>query len=101
MTCPAPRIVLGVRLSSRLQAPGYLRPDLLFKSFLSSFEFDPRLLLVSREAMWVERGTTLLTPLEALEESAFWKPVPAGATPAADPDPDHPTLEANASRDHH
>jgi radical SAM family uncharacterized protein/radical SAM-linked protein len=89
---------LGVRLSSRLQAPGYLRPDLLFKSLLPSFEFDPRLLLVSREAMWVERGTTLLTPLEALEESAFWRPVPAGDAPAAAPDP---PLESNASRDHH
>jgi radical SAM family uncharacterized protein/radical SAM-linked protein len=89
---------LGVRLSSRLQAPGYLRPDLLFKSLLPSFEFDPRLLLVSREAMWVERGTTLLTPLEALEESAFWRPVPAGDAPAAAPDP---PLEPNASRDHH
>ncbi|HLQ66075.1 MAG TPA: TIGR03960 family B12-binding radical SAM protein [Candidatus Limnocylindrales bacterium] len=89
---------LGVRLASRLQAPGYLRPDLLFKSLLPSFEFDPRLLLVSREAMWVERGTTLLTPLEALEESAFWRPVPAGEAPAAAPDP---LLEPNASRDHH
>jgi radical SAM-linked protein len=89
---------LGVRLSSRLQAPGYLRPDLLFKSLLPSFEFDPRLLLVSRESMWVERGTTLLTPLEALEESAFWRPVPAGEAPAAAPDP---LLEPNASRDHH
>ncbi|MGE5180239.1 MAG: TIGR03960 family B12-binding radical SAM protein [Bacteroidota bacterium] len=89
---------LGVRLSSRLQSPGYLRPDLLFKSLLPSFEFDPRLLLVAREAMWVERGTTLLTPLEALEESAFWRAVPADDVPPAAPDPN---LEANASRDHH
>ena len=88
---------LGARLSSRLQSPGYLRPDLLFKSLLPSFEFDPRLLVVSREAMWVERGTTLLTPLEALEESAFWRPMPAGDPPEAA----EPTLEANASRDHH
>jgi radical SAM family uncharacterized protein/radical SAM-linked protein len=88
---------LGVELSSRLQAPGYLRPDLLFKSLLPSFEFDPRLLVVSREAMWVERGTTLLTPLEALEESAFWRPIPASEPPEAA----EPTLEANASRDHH
>jgi radical SAM family uncharacterized protein/radical SAM-linked protein len=88
---------LGVRLSSRLQAPGYLRPDLLFKSLLPSFEFDPRLLVVSREAMWVERGSTFLTPLEALEESAFWRPVPADDLPEAA----EPTLEANASRDHH
>jgi radical SAM family uncharacterized protein/radical SAM-linked protein len=88
---------VGVRLSSRLQAPGYLRPDLLFKSLLPSFEFDPRLLVVSREAMWVERGTTFLTPLEALEESAFWRPVPTGDLPEAA----EPTLEANASRDHH
>jgi hypothetical protein len=89
---------LGVCLSSRLQAPGYLRPDLLFKSLLPSFEFDPRLLVVSREAMWVERGTTLLTPLEALEESAFWRPVPADEPPADAPDPN---LESNAPRDHH
>jgi radical SAM-linked protein len=89
---------LGVRLSSRLQAPGYLRPDLLFKSLLPSFEFDPRLLVVSRESMWVERGTTLLTPLEALEESAFWKPVPADEPPVDAPDPN---LESNAPRDHH
>src|SRR5687767_2114862 len=93
-----PGDALGVRLSSRLQAPGYLRPDLLFKSLLPSFEFDPRLLVVSREAMWVERGTTLLTPLEALEESAFWRPVPAGEAPAAAADP---IMESNASRDHH
>jgi len=89
---------LGVALSSRLQAPGYLRPDLLLKSLLPSFEFDPRLLLVSRETMWVERGVTLLTPLEALEESAFWRPVPVDDL---DPGPPDPTLEVNAPRDHH
>ncbi|HEX7079176.1 MAG TPA: TIGR03960 family B12-binding radical SAM protein [Candidatus Eisenbacteria bacterium] len=89
---------LGVRLSSRLLAPGYLRPDLLFKSLLPSFEFDPRLLRVAREAMWVERGATLLTPLEALEESAFWRPVPVDE---ANPGPPDPNLEVNAPRDHH
>jgi radical SAM family uncharacterized protein/radical SAM-linked protein len=89
---------LGVALSSRLQSPGYMRPDLLLKSLLPSFEFDPRLLLVSREAMWVERGTTLLTPLEALEESAFWRPVPVDEGTAG---PSEPTLEVNAPRDHH
>ena len=89
---------LGVRLSSRLQAPGYLRPDLLFKSLLPSFEFDPRLLVVSREAMWVERGTSLLTPLEALEESAFWRPVPADEPPV---DATDPNLDSTAPRDHH
>ncbi len=87
-----------VRISSWLQAPGYLRPDLLLRSLLPNFEFDPRLLLVSREAMWVERGGTLRTPLESLEESAFWRPVPLDA---ADPGPPDPALEVNASRDHH
>ncbi|MGE5176670.1 MAG: TIGR03960 family B12-binding radical SAM protein [Hyphomicrobiales bacterium] len=89
---------LGARLSLRLHAPGYLRPDLLLRSFLPSFEFDPRLLQVAREAMWVERGATLLTPLEALEESAFWRPVPVDE---ANPGPPNPPLEVNASRDHH
>jgi radical SAM-linked protein len=89
---------LGIAVSSRLQATGYLRPDLLLRSLLPSFEFDPRLLSVSREAMWVERGGTLLTPLEALEESAFWRPVPVDV---ALPGPPDPALEVNATRDHH
>lgn len=79
---------LRVRLSSRLHAPGYLRPDLLLKSFLKSFDFDSRLLLLHREALWVERGGSVLDPLDALEESSFWRPVPVDpADPdAADPD---------------
>jgi len=89
---------LGISVSSRLQATGYLRPDLLLRSLLPSFEFDPRLLLVSREAMWVERGGTLRTPLEVLEESAFWRPVPVDS---AHPGPSDPALEVNATRDHH
>jgi radical SAM family uncharacterized protein/radical SAM-linked protein len=89
---------LGIKVSSRLQATGYLRPDLLLRSLLPSFEFDPRLLLVSREAMWVERGGTLRTPLEVLEESAFWRPVPVDS---ANPGPSDPALEVNATRDHH
>ena len=72
-----------VRVSSRLHAPGYLKPDLLLRSFLPSFEFDPRLLLVHRESLGVERGGAVLTPLDALEESSFWRPVPVDA--AADP----------------
>ena len=74
---------LCVRLTSRLHAPGYLKPDLLLKSFLCSFEFDPRLLLVHRESLWVERAGSLLNPLDALEESSFWRPVPVDP---ADPD---------------
>jgi hypothetical protein len=85
-------------VSSRLQATGYLRPDLLLKSLLPSFDFDPRLLLVRREAMWVERGGALCTPLEALEESAFWRPVPVDPE---HPGPSDPALEVNAARDHH
>ena len=78
---------LAVRLSSRLHAPGYLRPDVLLKSLLRSFEFDSRLLQVHREAMWVERAGSVLSPLDALEESSFWRPVPViPADPdAADP----------------
>jgi len=78
---------LCVRISTRLHAPGYLKPDLLLRSFLHSFEFDPRLLLVHRESLWVERGGSVLDPLDALEESSFWRPVPvdpAGGD-AADP----------------
>src|SRR3989441_1714312 len=60
---------LRVRISTRLHAPGYLKPDLLLRSFLHSFEFDPRLLLVHRESLWVERGGSVLDPLDALEES--------------------------------
>jgi len=67
---------LSVRIGSRLHAPGYLKPDLLLRSFLYSFEFDPRLLLVHRESLWVERGGSVLDPLDALEESSFWRPVP-------------------------
>jgi radical SAM family uncharacterized protein/radical SAM-linked protein len=84
---------LGVRITSRLQVSGYLRPDLLLSSLLPSYEFDPRLLLVAREAMWIERGGALRTPLEALEESSFWRPVPvdpASSGPAAS------ALEGNA-----
>ncbi|MBI4364732.1 MAG: TIGR03960 family B12-binding radical SAM protein [Candidatus Latescibacteria bacterium] len=78
---------LSVRLSSRLHAPGYLRPDVLLKSLLPSFEFDSRLLQVHREALWVERAGSVLNPLDALEESSFWRPVPViPAYPdAADP----------------
>lgn len=89
---------LGIRVSSRLQATGYLRPDLLLRSLLPSLDFDPRLLLVSREAMWVERGGTLLTPLEALEESAFWRPVPVDSV---NPGTSDPALEVNAARNNH
>ena len=53
---------------------------------------------VSREAMWVERGATLLTPLEALEESAFWRAVPVDRDAAA---PMDTALEVDAPRDHH
>lgn len=90
--------VPGVRLSCRLHASGYLRPDLLVKSLLPSFDFDPRLLLVCREAMWVERGAMLGTPLDALEESSFWRAVPVDADATGIPDP---ALEVNASRDCH
>ncbi len=76
-----------VRIQSRLHAPGYLKPDLLLRSFLQSFEFDPRLLLVHRESLWVERGGAVLDPLDALEESSFWRPVPVDSAvgDAADP----------------
>jgi len=78
---------LRVRISTRLHAPGYLKPDLLLRSFLHSFEFDPRLLLVHRESLWVERGGSVLDPLDALEESSFWRPVPVDPADgdAADP----------------
>ncbi|HET9252218.1 MAG TPA: TIGR03960 family B12-binding radical SAM protein [Candidatus Eisenbacteria bacterium] len=89
---------VGVRLASRLQATGYLRADLLFRSLLPSLEFDPRLLLVRREALWVERGGALRTPLEALEDSAFWKPVPVDPSETG---PSDPPLEVNAPRNHH
>jgi radical SAM-linked protein len=75
---PGPEEV-RVRISTRLHAPGYLKPDLLLRSFLQSFEFDPRLLLVHRESLWVERGGAVLNPLDALEESSFWRPVPVDA----------------------
>ncbi len=83
---PGPEEV-RVRIVSRLHAPGYLKPDLLLRSFLQSFEFDPRLLLVHRESLWVERGGAVLNPLDALEESSFWRPVPVDAAggDAADP----------------
>jgi radical SAM-linked protein len=68
-----------VRMSSRLHAPGYLRPDHLLKNILKSFEFDPRLLQIHRAAMWVERGAAVLNPLDALEESSFWRPMPVDA----------------------
>jgi radical SAM-linked protein len=90
--------VPGVRLSCRLHASGYLRPDLLVKSLLPSFDFDPRLLLVCREAMWVERGAMLGTPLDVLEESSFWRAVPVDADTAETRDP---ALEVNASRNRH
>ncbi len=89
---------IGINVSSRLQASGYLRPDLLLKSLLPSFDFDPRLLFVCRQAMWVERGGTLCTPLESLEETAFWRPVPVDP---AIPGPPDQALEVNAPRDHH
>jgi radical SAM family uncharacterized protein/radical SAM-linked protein len=89
---------VGVRIASRLQSTGYLRPDLLVRSFLPSFEFDPRLLLVHRDAMWVERGGTLRTPLEALEDSAFWRAIPVDSV---DPGRTDPALEVDASRNHH
>ena len=38
-----------VRVATRLQAPGYVRPDLLLRSLLPSFDFDSRL-LQSRQA---------------------------------------------------
>jgi radical SAM-linked protein len=78
---------LRVRVSTRLHAPGYLKPDLLLRSFLKSFDFDPRLLLVHREALWVERGGSVMDPLDALEESSFWRPVPVNPADddAADP----------------
>ncbi len=83
---PGPEEV-RVRILSRLHAPGYLKPDLLLRSFLQSFEFDSRLLLVHRESLWVERGGAVLNPLDALEESSFWRPVPVDAAggDAADP----------------
>ncbi|HEU4940758.1 MAG TPA: TIGR03936 family radical SAM-associated protein, partial [Candidatus Eisenbacteria bacterium] len=84
---------LGVRIASRLQATGYLRPDLLVRSFLPSFDFDPRLLLVHRDAMWVERGGVLRTPLEILEDSAFWRAVPVDSV---DPAPADPAWEVDA-----
>jgi len=93
ITVDPPGGPLGVRIASRLQATGYLRSDLLLSSLLPSYEFDPRLLLVSREAMWLERGGALRTPLEALEDSSFWRPVPV------DPASSGPTasaLEGNA-----
>jgi radical SAM family uncharacterized protein/radical SAM-linked protein len=88
----------GVRVATRLQAPGYVRPDLLLRSLLPSFDFDSRLLQVCREALLVERGTTLLTPLEALEESSFWRAVPVDRDGAATTDA---ALEVDAPRDHH
>jgi radical SAM family uncharacterized protein/radical SAM-linked protein len=88
----------GIRVASRLQTQGYVRPDLLLRSLLPSFEFDPRLLRVSREALTVERGTTLFTPLEALEESSFWRAVPVDRNGAATSET---TLEVDAPRNHH
>jgi len=88
----------AILISSRLHAPGYLRPDLLVKSLLPSFEFDPRLLWVRREALWVERGATLITPLDALEESSFWRATPVDGAPADGADP---ALEVDATRDSH
>jgi hypothetical protein len=64
-----------------------LKPDLLLKSFLHSFDFDPRLLLVHRESLWVERAGSLLSPLDALEEPSFWRPVPVDT---AEPDAAEP-----------
>ncbi len=88
----------GVRVATRLQAPGYLRPDYLLRSLLPSFDFDSRLLQISREALCVERGTTLLSPLEALEESSFWRAVPVDRDGATTTDA---ALEVDAPRDHH
>ncbi len=88
----------GVKVASRLQTQGYVRPDLLLRSLLPSFEFDSRLLRVSREALSVERGTTLFTPLEALEESSFWRAMPVDRDGAATTDA---TLEVDAPRNHH
>jgi len=65
---------------------------------LPSFEFDSRLLRVSREALTVERGTALFTPLEALEESSFWRAMPVDRDGAATTDA---TLEVDAPRNHH
>jgi radical SAM-linked protein len=84
---------LGIRIATRLQATGYLRPDLLVRSFLPSFDFDPRLLHVNRDAMWVERGGVLRSPLDALEDSAFWRAVPVDS---ADPAPADPAWEVDA-----
>jgi radical SAM family uncharacterized protein/radical SAM-linked protein len=88
----------AILIASRLHAPGYLRPDLLVKSLLPSFEFDPRLLWVRREALWVERGATLITPLDALEESSFWRAMPVDGAPAEGADP---ALEVDAPRNRH
>ncbi|HET9952132.1 MAG TPA: TIGR03960 family B12-binding radical SAM protein [Candidatus Eisenbacteria bacterium] len=88
----------GIRVATRLQAPGYVRPDLLLRSLLPSFDFDSRLLRVSREALLVERGTTLFSPLEALEESSFWRAVPVDRDGATTTDA---ALEVDAPRDHH
>jgi radical SAM-linked protein len=88
----------AIHIASRLHAPGYLRPDLLVKSLLPSFQFDPRLLWVRREALWVERGVTLITPLDALEESSFWRATPVDGAPAEGADP---ALEVDAPRNRH
>jgi radical SAM family uncharacterized protein/radical SAM-linked protein len=88
----------GVRVATRLQAPGYVRPDLLLRSLLPSFDFDSRLLQVCREALLIERGTTLFSPLEALEESSFWRAVPVDRDGATTTDA---ALEVDAPRDHH
>jgi len=88
----------AVTIATRLHAPGYLRPDLLVKSFLPSFEFDPRLLWVRREALWVERGATPITPLESLEDSSFWRAMPVDGAPAHGADP---VLEVDAARNRH
>jgi radical SAM-linked protein len=88
----------AVFIRSRLHAPGYLRPDLLVRSLLPSFEFDPRLLRVRREALWVERGATLITPLDALEESSFWRARPVDGAPAEGADP---ALEVDAPGNRH
>ena len=88
----------GVRVATRLQATGYVRPDFLLRSLLPSFDFDSRLLRISREALCVERGTTLLSPLEALDESSFWRAVPVDRDGAATMDA---ALEVDAPRDHH
>jgi hypothetical protein len=88
----------GLRVATRLQATGYVRPDLLLRSLLPSFDFDSRLLRVSREALLVERGTTLFSPLEALDESSFWRAVPVDRDGATTTDA---ALEVDAPRDHH